>query len=149
MHINRTNFWSRNNYFWKVSIWHIIQNHWKKLALLWTLQFQFNHETYPTRNFRLSNWLWTPNAYRIVVQKIFLLQMLRETSIFTLPGKVPYWQKCQNDVLRGNANMNVSPYILRFKFFFKYTCSTMAAWIHFGVYCRQKVKWYFFSKRFV
>ena len=63
MHINRTHFWRRNNYFWKVSIWHIIQNHGKKLALLWTLQFQFNRKTYPTRNFCLSDWVWTPNAY--------------------------------------------------------------------------------------
>ena len=29
MQNNRTNFWSRNNDFWKVPILHIIQNHWK------------------------------------------------------------------------------------------------------------------------
>ena len=49
MEINRTNFWSRNNYFWKVPISHIIQNHWKKLALFWVCQFQFNYGTYPIR----------------------------------------------------------------------------------------------------
>ena len=56
--------------------------------------------------------------------------MLEETSIFTLAGKVPLWRKRQNDVLCGNLNKNVSPYILKFKFFFKNTCFTMATWIH-------------------
>ena len=49
MHIKRINCWSRNNYFWKVLIPHLIRNHWKKLAPLWALQFQFNCETYPIR----------------------------------------------------------------------------------------------------
>ena len=30
-------------------------------------------------------------------------------------------------------NMDVSPYILKFKFFFKNTCSKMTAWIHVGL----------------
>ena len=34
--------------------------------------------------------------------------MLRKTFLFTLPGKVALWQKCQNDVLCGNMNMDVS-----------------------------------------
>ena len=38
--------------------------------------------------------------------------------------------KCQNDVLCGNMNMDDSPYILKFKFFFKNTGSTMTAWNH-------------------
>ena len=59
--------------------------------------------------------------------------MLEDTSIFTLPGKVLLWQKCQNNILRGNMNADVSPYILKFKFFFKKTCSTMAAWINVGL----------------
>ena len=57
--------------------------------------------------------------------------MLGETSIFTLSGKVPLWQKCQNDVMCGNMNMDVSPYILKFKFF-ENTCSTRTAWIQVG-----------------
>ena len=65
-------------------------------------------------NFCLWNCLRTPNAYRIVAQKVFLFQMLGETTTFTLPGKVPLGQKCQNDVLCGNTNMDVSPYILKF-----------------------------------
>ena len=36
-------------YFWKVAISHIIQNHWKKLALFWVLQFPFNCGTCPIR----------------------------------------------------------------------------------------------------
>ena len=56
--------------------------------------------------------------------------MLEETSIFTLAGKVSLRRKRQNDVLCGNLNKNVSPYILKFKFFFKNTCFTMATWIH-------------------
>ena len=49
MQINRTKFWSRINYFWKVPILHIIQNHWKNLAIFWALQFQFNCWTYQIR----------------------------------------------------------------------------------------------------
>ena len=59
--------------------------------------------------------------------------MLGESSIFTLPGKVPLWRKCQNDVLCGNVNVDVSRYILKFKFFFKNTCSTISAWIDAGL----------------
>ena len=28
------NFWSQNNYFWKVSVSYVIQNHWKKKLAL-------------------------------------------------------------------------------------------------------------------
>ena len=59
--------------------------------------------------------------------------MLEETSIFTLPRKVPLWQKYQNDVLCGNMNMDVFFYIMKFKFFFKNTCPTMTAWILVGL----------------
>ena len=55
--------------------------------------------------------------------------MLEETSIFTFPGKM----SCQNDVLCGNMNTDVSPYILKLTFFFKNTCSAMAAWIQVGL----------------
>ena len=57
-------------------------------------------------------------------------------------GKIPYlhWhakfhfdKKCRNDVLCGNMNMDVSPYISKSKFFYKNTCSTMTAWIHVGL----------------
>ena len=87
----------------------------------------------PLENFCLWNCLWTPNAYRLVAQKVFLFQILGETSIFTLPGKVPLWQKYQNDVLRGSMNTDVVPYILKFKSFFKNSWSTMAAWNHVGL----------------
>ena len=70
---------------------------------------------------------------RLVVRKAFLFQMLGESFTLTLPGKVPLWQKCQNDILCGNMNIDVSPYILKFKFFFRNTCSTVAPWIHVGL----------------
>ena len=47
--------------------------------------------------------------------------MLMETSIFKLPGKVPLRQKCQN-VLCGNMNNDVAPYILKFKYLFCEDC---------------------------
>ena len=56
-------------------------------------------------NFRLWTCLWTPNAYMLLAQKVFLFQMLGESSLFTLP----LWQKYQNDVLCGSVNMDVSP----------------------------------------
>ena len=57
----------------------------------------------------------------------------RRDFLFTLPGKVPLRQKYQNDVLRGNMNTDVFPYILKFKSFFKNSWSTMAAWNHVGL----------------
>ena len=41
--------------------------------------------------------------------------------------------KCQNDVLCGNMNMDVSTNILKFKFFFKNASSTVTAWFHVGL----------------
>ena len=41
--------------------------------------------------------------------------------------------KSQNDIVCANMNMDISPYILKFKFFLKSICSTMTAWIHIGV----------------
>ena len=46
---------------------------------------------------------------------------------------MPLSQKCQNNVLCGNMNMDVSPYILKFKFFIKNTCSIKTAWFHVGL----------------
>ena len=79
------------------------------------------------------NCLWAPNEYRLVVWKVIIFQMLGKSSIFTLPGKLPLWQKCQNDVLYVNVNVDVSHYILKFKFFFNNTCSTITAWIDAGL----------------
>ena len=58
-----------------------------------------------------------------------MLQMLGETSIFTLPGKVQLSQKYQNGVLCVNMNKHNFSYILELKFFFKNNCSTMIAGI--------------------
>ena len=133
MQIHRTNFQSRNNYFWKVPILHIIQNHWKKTSSITSSSvFNLTLEHIQLDNFCLWNCLWTSNAYRLVAQKLFLLQMLGEASIFTLPGNVPLWEKSQN-VLCDNMHMDVSPYILKFKFFSKNTCPTMTAWNHIGL----------------
>ena len=95
--------------------------------------FNLTLEHIQSNNFFPWNCLWTPNVYRLVVQKVFLFRILGETSIFTLPGKVPLWQKYQNDVLRGSMNTDVVPYILKFKSFFKNSWSTMAAWNHVGL----------------
>ena len=99
-------------------------------------------------NFRLSNCLWTRKAYRLVVRKAFLFQMLAETFVFTLLGKVPLWQKCQNDVLCGNMNMNVS------LIYWNLTSSSKILVLQrrlgfMLVYCSQKVKWYTFQNRLV
>ena len=135
MQNQKTNFWSRNNDFWKVPISHIIQNHWKYQLYNELFSFNLTVKYIQLYNFRLWNCLWTRNAYRLVVGKVILFQKLLDTSMFTLPGKVPLWQKCQNDFLCANMNidMNVSPYIMKFKFFFKNTCSTMTARIHVGL----------------
>ena len=133
MQINRTNFWSQNNYFWKVSIPHSSRNHWKNQLYYKLFSFNVTLEHLQLYNFCLWSCPWTPNEYRLVAQKVFLFQMLEKTSIFTLPGKVLLWQKCQNDVLYGSMNMDISPYILKFKFLFKYTCSTITDWIHVGL----------------
>ena len=94
MQIHRTNFQSRNNYFWKVPILHIIQNHWKKTSSITSSSvFNLTLEHIQLDNFCLWNCLWAPNTYRLVVQKVLLFQMLGETSICTLPGKVILWQK--------------------------------------------------------
>ena len=66
--------------------------------------------------------------------KVFLSQIFGETSIFTLPGKVSLWQKFQIDALCGNKNMEVSPNILKSKFFFKNTWFTFpkeSVWLSF------------------
>ena len=128
--ITETPFRALNNYFWKVPISKIIQKHWKN-QLYWELfNFSLNVEYVQLYNFRFWNCLWTRNAYRLPVQTVFMFQMLGQTSIVTLPGKVSLWQKCQNDVLCGNVNMDLSLYILKLQFFLKNTCSTKIAPIH-------------------
>ena len=106
----------------------------KKIDLLWALQVQFNSnltvEHIQLYNFCLSNCLWTPNAYRLIVRKVFLFQMLGETSIFTWPSKVPLWQKVKM-VFCVTMNMDVSAYILKFKLL-KTIRSAMTVWIHVG-----------------
>ena len=42
-----------------------------------------------------------------------MFQLLGESSVFTLPGKEPLRKKYQNDILCGNTNMDVSPYIFK------------------------------------
>ena len=134
MKINRTNFWCQNNYFWKVLISHIIPKPLKKHLHYELFSFNLNVEYIQLYNFRLWNCLWTRNPCRLVFPKVFLFQMLGETSTFTLPGKVPLLQRCQDDVLGSNMNTDVSPYILKFKFFFKNACSTMTALVQVGLF---------------
>ena len=127
---------------------HIIQNHWKTQLYYELFSFNLTVKYIQLYNFCLWNCPWTHNAYRLAVRKAFLFQMLGDTYIFTLPGKVSLWQKFQNDVLFGNMNMDVSPYILKFKFFFKIL---VLQWL-FGfmlVSYSQKVKWHTFPNRII
>ena len=48
-------------------------------------------------------------------------------------AKCHFDKKIQNDVLCGNMNMDVSPYLLKFKFFLKNYCSTRTASIYVGL----------------
>ena len=75
--------------------------------------------------------------------------MLGETSIFTCPGKVPFRQKCQNDVFCGNMNNDVPPYISKFKFFIKNTYSTMTTCNHVGLVQSKSEMIYFPKKVFL
>ena len=148
MQINRTNFWSRNNFFWKVPMSHIIQNHWINKLYLELFSFNLTVGHIQLDKFCLWNFLWTSNTYRLLAQKVFLFQMLRQTSLFTLQAKwhfdknvnimfcvamwmwmspLPYW------------NLNSSSKIL----VLQWLLGLML------VYCSQKVKWYTFPKRFV
>ena len=142
MEIRRTNFRNRNNYFSKVPISHIIQNHWKDWLCFKLFSFNLTVE-YPIiiYNFCLLNCLWTTNAYSLVVQKVFMFQMSGETFIFKLPGKVPLWRKFQN-VLCGNMNMDVSLtcWILN-------SFSPMTSWIHVGL-LQSKSEMIYFPKKF-
>ena len=141
---NRTNFRIRSDYFWKVPISHILQNHWKNQLNYELFSFNLTMENIHC----LWNCLWNRNAYRLVVWKVFLFQMLWEIPYLHCQAKCHFDKKCQNDVLCGNMNMDISPYILKFKFFYKNTYSTMTAWFLL-VYCTQIVKWYTFPNRFV
>ena len=144
MQNSRTNFWSRNNY-WKVPVSHIIQNHWKNQPYeLFSVNLTVKYIL--LYNFRLWNYQWICNAYRLVVRKGFLFQMLGETSILTLPGYVPRWQKSQNDVLCGNTNMDVSPY---WHLNFSKILVLQRLLGFMLVYCSQKLKRYTLPNSFV
>ena len=134
--INRINFWSRNNYLWKTPISHIIQNHWKKLALLRDLQFQFNSGKYPIRQL-------------LPLKLLMDFQCIQASSSKSISvPNVPLWQKCQNDVcvaiwiwmsLLTYWNLNSSSKTLVPQWLLGFVL----------VYCSQKMKRYTFPKRFV
>ena len=126
------------NYFQKVLISHIIANHWKNQLYYEPFSFNLTAKSYPVIIYPIVQ----PSSLKLPMDleciqisglKNISLTNVRGDSIFTLPGKVPLWQKCQNDVLCGHMNMDVSPYILKFKFFYKNNCSTKTAWIHVGL----------------
>ena len=94
------------------------------------IQVQFNCGTYPIGQLSPLKLPKDSQCIQLVAQKVLLFQMLEETSISTLLGKVPLRQKCQNNVFCGIMNTDVPPYILKIKFFLKNTCSTIASWIH-------------------
>ena len=92
-------------------------------------------------NFRLWNCLLTHSAYKLLVRKVFLFQVLEETYIFILVDKVPLWQKCQNDVLCGNMNMDVSPTYWNLN---SSLIILVLRWLlgFILLYCRQKLKYH-------
>ena len=59
----------------------------KKQLYYELFNFNLTVEYMQLYNFCLWNYLWTHNAYRLVVWKVFLFQILGNNSIFTLPGK--------------------------------------------------------------
>ena len=94
MQINNINFWKQSNYLWKVPISHTIQKHWKKTSSIkGSSVLNLTLENNQLNNSCLWNCLWTTNTYQLIAQKVFLFQMLRETSIFTLSEKVSLWKK--------------------------------------------------------
>ena len=145
MHINRPNFWSRSNYFWKVPISHIIQNHWKELPLLWALQFQLNCETYQIRKLSSlklpmdsqgtqassSKSVSLPNVRRnfhIYISSLDKkIKMMFCVAIWMWMSSLTYWN------LNSSSKILVLQWLLGFML----------------VYCSQKLNWYTFPKRFV
>ena len=132
MENNRTNFWIWNNYFWKVPILHIIQNHWKNQLYYELLSFNLT-EIYPI--VQLSSLTHPVDSQCIQVnslKSISFPDIRGDFHIYTARESATLTKKCQNDVLCGNMNMYVSPHILKLKFY-KNTCSAMTAWIHAGL----------------
>ena len=62
---------------------------------------------------------------------IYIATQMSLLQTFCKPTHAPTHQKCQNNVLCGNMNVDVSPYILKRQF--KTTCSTITATIHVGL----------------
>ena len=89
----------------------MIQNHWKKLALFWTFQIQFNCRTYLIRQLLSLKLSMDSQCLQATSSKNISAPNVRtEFPIYTARQTV-LWQKCQNDVLCGNVNKDVSPYI--------------------------------------
>ena len=60
-------------------------------------------------------------------------------------AKCHFDKKKSNYVLCGNMNVDVSPYVSKFKFFFKNACFTMTAWIHVSL-LQSKIEMIYFRK---
>ena len=67
-----------------------------------------------------------------VTKSIFVPNVRRDFHIY-IARQSATLANSQKHVSCGNMNMDISPYILKFKFFFKDTCSTMTVWIHVGL----------------
>ena len=63
-------------------------------------------------------------------KSIFVPNISEDFHIYTARPSLTFTKKYQNYVLCSNMDMDWSPYILKFKFFCKDTCSTTTAWIH-------------------
>ena len=146
----------------------------KKRLFYELFNFNLNMEHIPLHNFRLSSCLYSPNAFNqpklcgnCAFPQNIHIRILGEITIFfavilaTKCISVPNFRgdfhvyiarqratltKSQNDVLAGNLNISTS--ILKLKFFFKHTCSTMTAWIHVCL-LQLKSEMIYLTKRFL
>ena len=133
MPINQTNLWSQNNYFWKVSISHIIQNHWKILALLWVLQFQFNCGTYSIRQLSSFKLPMDSQCIQVSSSKSISVPNVRIDSHIYIARESASLKKMSKWCFVSQYEYGVLKWLLGFML----------------SYHSQKVKWYTFAKRFV
>ena len=149
MQNNRTNFWSRKIYFWEVSISHIIQKNWKNQLYHDLFNFNLTVKYIQLYNFCFWKSLWTRNTYRLVARKVFFIQIFGETSTFTLPGKVPLWQK--NVKMMFCVAIRIWMCHLAYWNLNSFAKISVLQWLlgFMLVYIIQKLKWYTFPNGFV
>ena len=134
MQNNGTNFWSRNNYFWKVPISHIIQYNWKNQLYYGLFSFSLTVKYIQLHNFCLWN-------YRCHGLACIQASSLKSISVLNVRGDFHIYTAMQSATLTKMSKWcfvwqyeyGCLPFVLKFKLFFKNICSTMTAWIHVGL----------------